>query len=255
MNTNVVRAFRQRLTEYVKDLQAHADKEKLKELAIIRKFEVSLLEELGIFYIDNPVELLNPEFFGDLKDFGIINKNTNKPIFSDRFIIPLYDMEGLVMGLVGYSYNSKVRYMYATTKYFLRNDILYGMENYKECIKDGYIIVTEGITDAITCKQEGFKHTHSTAGAHQSVYMMQLLDFIPCVIFIPDRDHAGKGTERYWKTHNFVRVLVPFTYKDINEYLTTQPENREQFRLIMNMLIDYVKAGKNRVGEEIPLYR
>lgn len=252
--SNEVVEFRTKLTKYVEELQHFADLEKLEELATIRHFDIELLKELGVFYVDEPAELLLPDYFQDLKDFGLLNEGTNKPIYNDRYIIPLYDMQGLVMGLVGYSTNSKVRYMYASTKYFLRNDILYGMENYLECIKDGYIIVTEGITDAISCRQVGFKHTHSTAGAHKSVYMMQLLDLIPCVIFIPDRDRAGDGTKKYWKTHNYVRVLVPFKYKDLNEYLTNNERHKTQFCEVMNLLIDYVKAGKNKIGEEIPLY-
>lgn len=259
--SNCVKTFRTELTNYVHILQERANEAHLNDLAQLRQFPIQLLKDLGVFYIDDGVELLLPAYLHLLQDFGIISKTTNKPMFNARYIFPIKDMDGLIMGIVGYCPNSKERYLYATTKYFQRSSIMYGMENFEKCMKQGYIIVTEGITDAMAIKKIGYeldhfgmKYTHSTTGAHESLYMMQLLDLIHCVIFIPDRDRAGDGTKKYWKTSNYVRLLIPFNFKDLDEFIKSSPENKLLFQDNLLRAIDYVVTNKNYCGEELPIY-
>lgn len=252
-----VTEFRKELTEYVDALRGRSQKNYLAEFAITRKFNIDTLYDLGIIYIKDMSEMLIPKFLDRLEDFGVISPTNKKPIFSDRYLIPIYDVNGLVQGLVGYSLSSKARYVYATTKYFQRSDIMYNMQCYEKCIEKGYAIVTEGITDAIRLIDMGFECVMATAGAHESLFMMQMLDTGMCTIFVPDRDRAGDGTKEYWITTNYVRLLVPFTYKDIDEY-AREEKNRWNVTEFIHMVIDYV-LGKNAdnvklLGEELPIY-
>lgn len=250
--------FRKKLTEYVSVLRDNQNEGGLLQFCAVRGFDIDLIKNLGIFYIEKNVEMLVPQYFEYLKDFGVISITNGKPIYSERIVIPIYDMDGLVMGMVGYSLTSKERYMYATTKYFNRNDILYGMERYKKCIKDGYVIVTEGITDCIRILNLGFENCMSTAGAHRSLFMMMVLDIIPIVLFIPDRDRAGDGTKDYWKTNNYGRLLIPFMYKDVDEYARNSEISTQNLKEHIELALEYMKnaldKGQIICGEEMPIY-
>ena len=250
--------YRKEFTEYVKKLQFNSNKEELDNLATIRKFDRDLLEKLGIFYIGKEAEMLIPDENGKIdntkyKKFGIISPTNNRPIYSDRFIIPLYDLNGYIMALVGYSLNSKQRYIYSNTEYFFRNDILYNLQIYEKCVKDGYVIVTEGITDCIRLRNMGFTNVMSTAGAHRSLWMMQMLDNIDNVIFIPDRDRAGDGTKEYWITHNYTRLLVPFYCKDLDEFAKRSDKEELVLKYFIKMAIEHMVNKKNKNGQELPI--
>lgn len=250
--------FRKRLTEYVEILHRNQDSRRLDDFCIARHFNRDLVDKLGLIYIENMAELVVPEFLEELVDFGVISPNNRKPIYSDRYVIPIRDMSGLVMGLVGYSLSDKARYMYANTKYFERNDILYGMEKYEKCLEAGYIVVTEGITDCFRIKQLGYELCMSTAGAHRSLFMMQMLDMIPIVLFIPDRDRAGDGTKEYWKTNNYGRLLIPFIYKDLDEYACSSERSANNLKEYVDMALNYMRESLDKgiaiVGEEMPIY-
>lgn len=250
--------YRKALTDYVNRLRDNSNKDKLYNLAEVRQFDVELLDRLGIFYIDKEAEMLVPNEEGKIdlgfyKRIGIISPTNNRPIYSDRYIIPIYDLNGYVMALVGYSLTSKQRYIYSNTRYFFRNDILYNLEVYERCIRDGYVIVTEGITDCIRLLDMGFTNVMSTAGAHKSLWMMQLLDNIENVIFIPDRDRAGDGTKSYWITHNYTRLLIPFYCKDLDEFACLGEKEETVLRYFIKVAIQYMREGKHKKGEELPI--
>ena len=258
MTLNKMIEYRKEFTEYVKKLQFNSNKEELDNLATIRKFDRDLLEKLGVFYIGKEAEMLIPDENGKIdnikyKKFGIISPTNNRPIYSDRFIIPLYDLNGYIMALVGYSLNSKQRYIYSNTEYFFRNDILYNLQIYEKCVKDGYVIVTEGITDCIRLLNMGFTNVMSTAGAHRSLWMMQMLDNIDNIIFIPDRDRAGDGTKEYWITHNYTRLLVPFYCKDLDEFAKRSDKEELVLKYFVKMAIEHMVNKKNKNGEELPI--
>ena len=214
-----VQSFRAEFTEYVKELQKRANPDNLKALADIREFDVNILQQLGVFYLRDQVDMIVPRFISRLQDFGVISSANQKPIYDSRYVIPFYDMEGLVCGLAGYSLTSKERYLYATPKYFERRDAIYGIEEYEKCIRDGYVFVVEGLTDRIALMNLGIENVMATAGAHKSPHMMSVLSMIKNVIFIPDRDKVGDLTKEYWKTNRYIRVYIPILYKDIDEYI------------------------------------
>ena len=250
--------YRKEFTEYVERLRFNSDKKELENLSAIRHFSVDLLDRLGVFYIGKEAEMLLPDSNGKIdiekyRKFGIISPTNNRPIYSDRFIIPLYDLNGYIMALVGYSLTSKQRYIYSNTEYFFRNDILYNLQVYEKCIKDGYVIVTEGITDCIRLLNMGFKNVMSTAGAHRSLWMMQMLDNIENVIFIPDRDRAGDGTKEYWITHNYTRLLIPFYCKDLDEFAVRGDKEELILKYFIKVAIEHMATKKNKKGEELPI--
>ena len=249
-----VKEFRALLTDYVEDIRSRSKQYKIRDFAVKRKFKEETLNNSGIFFIDKMAELVVPKYFDLLKNFGVISETNSKPIYNDRYVIPFYGMDKKVMGLVGYTWEAKERYVYATTQYFERNDAIYGLENIEQIIKDNYVIVVEGLTDRLRLIELGFKNVLCTAGAHKSLFMMQIFNMIDNVIFIPDRDTAGDGTIKYWKTNKYCRLLIPFCYKDLDEFATSSEENAGLLVQYINETIKYMFSIKTCVGEQIGIY-
>lgn len=206
------------LTEYVEELRSRSNKDKLEELSKLRAFDISTIEECGIFYIGEMAEMLVPKYFKQVQDFGVISDTNKKPIFKNRWVMPIKNPDGLVQNLVGYSPYADERYIYGTSKYYRRRDTYYGLENLKLAYDLGYAFITEGITDTIRLRDLGYKNSFAMCGTHTSEYMIRQLN--RCrhgVILIPDRDDAGLRALKQWKFNRSVTIFVNFQYKDIDE--------------------------------------
>lgn len=212
--------FHQRFTEYVEAMRGRASQAKLKELAEFREFPLELLEQLGVFWVGDMAEMLLPEYLGSIKDFGIVSETNNKPIFHERWAIPIRDTNGLVQNLVGYSPNFDERYIYGTGKYYSRPDTLWGLESLELAYEKGYAVLTEGITDAIRLRSLGIDNAFGRCGTLQSELVMRQLSRCRYgVIFIHDRDDAGDKTRKHWKATKFIRLNTYVAYKDSDEML------------------------------------
>ena len=80
-----------RYTEYVQFLKSRTDREQLEKLSSLRGFTPELIDKHDIFWIGRMQELLVPDFLDDIQHFGIISPTNNKPIYHDRWIIPIKD--------------------------------------------------------------------------------------------------------------------------------------------------------------------
>lgn len=235
-----VENYRKNLTGYVNTLQENAGDYMLDTLAEIRKIDVGVLKEAGIFYISDPAEMLVPEYIDNIRDFGVVAMN-NRPVYTGRWVIPIYDIKGYVMGMVGYKTEVTEKYVYATPKYFNRGDAVYGLQQIDKCIEQGFFIVTEGIMDAIRVKSLGFDNVISTCGADKSWERLLMFSGLKRGIFIPDRDRAGLGTNKHWKSETMVRLLLPLPFKDIDEF-ARQNETTENFcKDLLGGLCKYIR--------------
>ena len=253
--TDAIQEYNEHLdafTKYVSIMRDLSDKSKIVELSKLRGISVQQLEKQGIFYIGNMAEMLIPMFIKRLHEFGVISDTNNKPIFSDRWVFPIYTVDGRVQNLVGYSNTAKERYVYGTAKYYRRNDVLFGLENMEEAWRLGYAILTEGITDTISLRDAGYINTFAACGTRSSVIKMAMLN--RCrhgIIRIPDRDAAGKLTLKHWITNRYLTFNTPFAYKDADETLHPKKEdgtidleksaeNLEWFRGYMDASINWI---------------
>lgn len=241
------REFHQKFTEYCQMMYNRASKDWLAELAKVRGFDLELLEKLGIFYVGQMAEMLLPSYLGDLKDFGVISQSNNRPIFHERWAIPIRDTDGLVQNLVGYSPNFDERYIYGTAKYYARSDTLWGLENLPKAYEMGYAVLTEGITDAIRLRCLGIENAFGRCGTLQSeAVMAQLSRCRYGVIFIHDRDDAGDKTRKHWVTTRYIRLNTFVAYKDVDEMLRDTPENKEWFMEYFNEAVRRLTAQEHR---------
>ncbi|MEM4385944.1 MAG: toprim domain-containing protein [Candidatus Anstonellales archaeon] len=210
--------YEMELTKYVDELRQRSDKSKLLELSSLRGFSMDIIEECGIFYIGNMAEMILTEYEDSLDDFGVISSVNGKPIFNNRYIIPIKNSLGLIQNLVGYSSVADERYIYANARYYRRRDTLWGLENIHLAYDLGYAILTEGITDAIRLRDLGYKNTFAMCGTHKSDFIIRQLNRCRYgIIRIPDRDRAGQKALKGWEFNKAITIYPYIRYKDIDE--------------------------------------
>lgn len=235
------------LTAYTRELQSRAGNKMLDYFAELRKFSLDTIKSCDIFYIGDATEMLIPSYLGQVESFGVISPTNKKPIFHNRFVIPIKDIDGNVLNLVGYSKEADERYVYGTAKYYRRRETMYGLENLRLAYEMGYAIVTEGITDAICVRNLGYPNAFAMCGTHKSDFIMKQLNRCRYgVIKIPDRDSAGQKAVKGWKANRSVTLNTFIKYKDIDEMCKDDEENIEWVKEYIDICIDWIKMGEHR---------
>lgn len=243
--------FRKKFTEYVNTLYKLSNKEMQEEFARIRQIPINSIKENDIFWVGNSAELMIPEYIGLLEKFGLVSEANNKPIFNNRWVIPIKDKDNLVQALVGYSNVSENKYVYSTTDYYLRGDSLYGEEQLEKTMKDGYAVLVEGITDAIHVRSLGFNNIYANCGSRKgTVNFLRLNRLKHGLIRICDRDRAGDGTKKRWITDRYIDLVTPPQFKDSDEVLKNV-EYKEIFREYLEECIRIIKDNEFKGKEEI----
>ena len=231
------------LTSYVADLQQRSSLGKIQEFAELRKFSINTVNKCGIFYIGDMAEMLLPKYIDCINSLGVISETNYKPIFKDRWVIPIKNQHGFVQNLVGYSPNADERYIYGTSRYYRRRETPYGIENLDIAYDMGYALLTEGITDTIRLRDMGYLNTFSMCGTHRSDYIMKILN--RCrhgVIRIPDRDDAGIRALKQWDCKRHITLMVNMQYKDIDEMCREGQENIAWVNEYLQDCIKWIKS-------------
>lgn len=235
------------LTEYVNELKIRAGDKMLDKFSEMRQFSMETIKENDIFYIGDATEMLIPSYINKVESFGVISPTNKKPIFHNRFVIPIKDIDGRVLNLVGYSKEADERYVYGTAKYYRRRETMYGLENLEMAYDLGYAILTEGITDAICLRNLGFKNSFANCGTHKSDFIMKQLN--RCrhgIIKVPDRDAAGNKASKRWKCNRSITLNTFIAYKDIDEMCKSSIENRDIVIEYLNICIDWILSNEHR---------
>jgi DNA primase len=235
------------LTEYTITLRDRADKSKLDYFAKLRDFPIEIIEKSDIFYIGDATEMLLPKYLGKVEDFGVISPTNKKPIFHNRFVIPIKNTEGKILNLVGYNKDADERYVYGTAKYYRRRETMYGLENLHLAYELGYAILTEGITDTIRVRSLGFPNTFANCGTHKSDFIMKQLNRCSNgVIKIPDRDSAGQRAAKGWKCNRSITLNTFIQFKDIDALCKESEENREWAKEYLDICVDWIMSSEHR---------
>ena len=251
--------YTDKLTEYVMELKRRAGDKQLEYFAEMRDFPIDVINKSDIFYIGDATEMLLPNYLGSVEDFGVISPTNKKPIFHNRYVIPIKDIDGRVLNLVGYSKEADERYVYGTAKYYRRRETMYGLENLPLAYELGYALVTEGITDTIRVRGLGFPNTFAMCGTHKSEFIMKQLNRCRYgIIKIPDRDEAGQKAAKRWESYRGVTLNTFVAYKDIDEMCKNQDDNKEIVIDYINTCIDWIKTkehhGYNSQNESVTMY-
>jgi hypothetical protein len=209
----------ERFTAYVDTVYARSDVSELKKLADMRKYDLSTLEKLKVFYVGKSgAALMLPSFREDLKGFGVLSER-NRPVFYDRYIFPIRNCRGMVVGLVGYSKQAKERYLYARSSYFDRKNMLYGLETLHLVEKLGFAVITEGITDAAALRNIGIENAFATCGTAVSDFSLGQINrrVTSGVICFPDNDGPGRRALAGWNFKGKFVIWSDPRYKDVDE--------------------------------------
>lgn len=240
-----MREHGERFTEYILTVFERSDVSKLDELAALRRFSSKTLADQKVFYVPKSgASLMLPQFQDELRSFGVLS-DSNRPVFYDRWVIPIFNTKGHVVNLVGYSPTAKDRYLYGRTPFYDRRNTLYGLENLHLVDELGYAIIVEGITDAIRIRDMGFPNAYAMCGTGNSTFIYGQVNRRASkgTIQLPDRDKAGQRAQQNWKFDNSVTLWADPQFKDIDEMCKRHPDGIRAVTKALNRIIDSFDTG------------
>lgn len=180
-----------RIYKYLKDNSS----DDLTELANLRGYfdteTIDFLKEYGVFKVEEGTDFKPLERFNE--DYGLFTK-TNRFLLEGRYIIPIKDIEGNLLTLVGW-YPDDRKYITLPSKIFNKS-ILFGMEQFP--FSDGLVLV-EGLFDSLRLRAYGVTAC-AIMGAKPVATQLYLASISPSVLLCPDNDNIGRGSleKRIW---------------------------------------------------------
>lgn len=224
----------------------------------VRGKKLDILYDLQAFYVPNNDymiehfghDIMNPKY--DCYTFDGFCK------WSHHLVIPIRDVSKKIVGFTGY--NPYVKLAYDKENKTKEEEEVAKMPRYKEssvllmdkskfficplgmkkAIEDGYIIVIDGVFDAISLAEEGF-NSFCILGSTLTDEMKFCLSFVDVIYVAYDNDLAGKKLYDRIKL-SFPRVLAirQRKCKDIDDFIKKYPG---QFKLYMQAIFNKVKTS------------
>lgn len=235
------------------------------------------------FSPDNP-KILDSYFLGkkgykkdELTNSGIFYLRSGKIMdrFQGRIIFPLFDHRGDVIGFSGRlmpeSKSQMGKYINSPeTPAYHKSRTLYGLNFTKGDIKkEGFVVLTEGELDMISCFQAGFKNVVAIKGTAFTQEQAELLSrFTQVLVLALDSDAAGdlavrRSVEIAEKIGLDVKVIETKKYKDPDEMVRQNPQGFKKLlsnpKNIWDFFLDSVFAkynakeglGKSKISKEL----
>lgn len=186
------------LTEVYNYLKTQFEEGSVDELCRMRGYvsqeQKDLLKQMNVGRCELPGEL----FSEYSKELALVTQTGNF-LLSGRFIIPVYDISGNLVSLIGY-YPDVRKYITLPTPFFSRECMFFNFRQaYEQSFGwyDGVVFLVEGIFDCLSLRSIGLPAI-ATMGASVSPIKCELLKLFRKVIAIPDDDDVGrKGIERW----------------------------------------------------------
>lgn len=225
---DIVHWFQQR-PEYMEQLTFFASEK-------VRNLEVQTLIDCDSFMCvdDLLVNEIPEEFHHD--SYGFIRGMD--VIFSGRYVYPVKDVRGDVMGFCGYDkfsqvkYQDSVNYGYVATRYSC-----WGMEKLPEYYRSTEpVFFVEGIVCALYLRQCGMQAL-ATLGSNVTPYMKEVIRrFGTRAIYIADSDEAGNACKRSLKrSMPWLRVVQSRIAKDIDDSRNVDPRYASELKKLSNL--------------------
>ena len=193
------------------------NKEQLPHFAKFRQLELSTLEKAKVFYTDGTV----PEEFSH-DSYGLMHGDF--PVFVDRFVYPVFDVKGDVMGFCGYDVDSSAKYLDSQNYgYTAKSYSCYGMEKLAEYYNnDELVIFVEGIVCCLAAREAGVQAL-AFLGSQMSPYMAQIVKrFGDRAVVFMDSDEAGTKFRR--RIHKQFRCAQSTIAKDLDDSRKVNPD-------------------------------
>lgn len=194
-------------------LKSQMSREQFEELFTIRGYfgdeQRKLLRKMRMGYcnIDDASVLGS-----DRNEFGLVSSKDNF-LLDGRFIIPVHDIAGNIVSLIGY-YPDYKKYITCPSPFFSKDCMFFNFKGaYDLSWREygGYVILVEGIFDCLSLKSIGLPAI-ATMGSNVSKTKGELLRFFSKVLGIPDDDKTGHAAlNRYsrsgWKVPSNTTML------------------------------------------------
>jgi DNA primase len=141
------------------------------------------------------------------KELGIITAQNNF-LLDNRYIIPVEDIGGNLVSMIGY-FNDTRKYITLPTNFFAKDCILFNFKQaYELSWKEygGFVIIVEGIFDCLSLRAIGLPAV-ATMGATVGTVKCELLKYFKKVLAIPDDDKTGHKAFSTWKLPSTSTIL------------------------------------------------
>jgi len=171
-----------------------------------------------------------------------------------RVTIPVYDSNGVLIGISGRSVYDDIKPKYMHYVFPTRSTLFGLWQNQKDVIRENAIVFAEGQFDIITAWQNGLRIAVCTFGAHCSETQFAIASrYTNRINILYDKDEAGElGTQKALKINTYGKVKV----KSIG-YLMLKDDDldswiqRNSYQKILNAInfskIDYVKSKLSKI--------
>lgn len=219
---------------------AYSSDELIYELMVHRQYTqqdmFDTLKEIGVFKVDylSEIRLAVPDVTNEeLQDWGLLTSKGDY-LLSGRFVVPIRDIAGQVVALVGWHPRGGSRkYVTTSTFGFSRDASFFNLDCYKDSWAkwNGLVFVVEGIFDTISLRSIGLPVV-GNMGLEMGSIKGQILARFGKKVAIPDNDKAGrsvnpftnsisdKGKKFTWDLGtNRVFVSLPQGIKDIDKLI------------------------------------
>lgn len=204
---NLVREVRKDLTEFFnKMVSIYGGDDLIMELMLARKYKTRVMEqtlkELGVFKCETiaDISLMFPDLTTErLNQFGLLTEQGDY-LLSGRYVLPIKDIKGDVIALVGWHPLGGTRkYVTTPTIGFSRDVSFFNLDHaYRLSMEkfDGVVYLVEGIFDTLSLRAIGLPAI-GMQGLEMSPFKSQILSRFKKVIAIPDNDRSGRGVNPY----------------------------------------------------------
>ena len=222
----IVETFKQR-PEYLEEVETFAIKG--------RNLKVETLLNCDSFMVqpDTPLAVLPEELRHDSLGFC----RGNRYIFEGRYVYPVKDVKGDVMGFCGYDKYSDVKYLDSLNfGYKAKSYSLWGMEKLPEYYSnDKPVYIVEGIVCALYLRQEGLQSL-ATLGSIISPYVTEIIRrFGMRAVMVNDADEAGTKCKQIMQRRlPYLRCIQSRIAKDVDDSREVDPRFVDELRKMDN---------------------
>lgn len=239
----LVKQVRSELTKFFERVcKVYCTDELILELMGHRKYYnqamFDTLKDLGMFKVDylSELTLVFPDITTEqFKQWGLVNENGDY-ILGGRYVVPIKDITGNVIALVGWHpMGGSRKYVTTPTLGFSRDASFFNLDCYSLAWEkwNGAVYVVEGIFDTISLKSLGLPAL-GMMGLEMSPIKTQILTRFGKVIGIPDNDKSGKKVNPLtnpfsggrndrkfaWNIENEnVFITLPTGVKDVDDFV------------------------------------
>lgn len=149
----------------------------------------NILSEVGMVYVSSDTCDYS-KFDGDgFKDLALLTEEGHF-LLNERYIIPVKDMLGNVIALIGWYPDTK-KYITTPSKFFSKDCLFFGLEQMRKTgVGKDYFIV-EGIFDSLSIRALGYNAV-AMMGIDTSRVKSSMYGLFRKIVGIPDNDKRGR---------------------------------------------------------------